>query len=153
MFESCLRNQKPLKVKTLLSAVCLYAYFFWGGRLDIHDYFRPIHLPLICRYNIYIQEMPGQQQNPVEVLRISESKKILGTQFGQSEKEEWNVRHSPELASECFDFGIERFCSCICGPVYEVVQDSIIVIAESLGDCAELSSVHFIHFVIPPGKI
>lgn len=144
MFESCLRNQKPLKVKTLLSAICLYAYFFfWGGRLDIHDYFRPIHLPLIW----------GQQQNPVEVLKISESKKILGTQFGQSEKEEWNVRHSPELASECFDFGIERFCSCICGPVYEVVQDSIIVIAESLGDCAELSSVHFIHFVISPGKI
>ncbi len=137
MFESCLRNQKPLKVKTLLSVVCFYAYFFFfGGGAG---------------WTFMI--ISGQQQNPVEVLRISESKKILGTQFGQSEKEEWNVRHSPELASECFDFGIERFCSCICGPVYEVVQDCIIVIAESLGDCAELSSVHFIHFVIPPGKI
>ena len=87
-------------------------------------------------------------KNPVELLKKTPSANLfLDAQFGEAEQEEGVVGNTPELASESFDFDVERLRGGICGAVDEVVQYCIIVIAECFRYGPEPSSVHFIDFI------
>ena len=57
--------------------------------------------------------------------------------MSQSKQEEFCISNASELGPECLYFGIERFCRCICAPVYKIVQDRPIVEGYCVGNGIE----------------
>lgn len=54
-----------------------------------------------------------------------------------------------KLCTEVFDLRVERFCSSICGTMYEVVNDFILLFVDSGRDCIESVIIKISNFIIP----
>ena len=72
------------------------------------------------------------------------------TLFHKPVKEERNIRYSPELCPEGFDFCIEGFSIGICGSVDKEIEYGIIMVLKGVNHRIEVVHPQFLHLIKPP---